>query len=62
MTNLDSAFSSSTAQLTETIAFLRRLAVHLDAEDMPGQAGNCTIQANKLEQVLVQVEWIKSKQ
>jgi hypothetical protein len=39
-------------ELDETERFLRQLAKHLEANDMPGQAGNCTIVADRISERL----------
>lgn len=39
-------------ELSITREFLRELAKHLEANEMPGQAGNCTIRANGLTNAL----------
>ncbi|RXG91622.1 hypothetical protein [Bradyrhizobium zhanjiangense] len=36
------------AIITDAAAFLRRLAEHLEASGMPGQAGNCVLHADAL--------------
>lgn len=40
------------AALEKAAPFLRRISEHLEASDMPGQAGNCTIHAKALEEAL----------
>lgn len=39
-------------QIRETRDFLRLLADHLEANGMPGKAGDCTTHANKLTELL----------
>lgn len=61
MTNREVAFENIANHLTETQAFLKRLATHLCENGMDGQAGNCTIKAGQLERALVSLEWLKSR-
>lgn len=45
-------------EISSTEAFLRRLAKHLDENEMPGQAGNCTIRADSLVSALVSLAYL----
>lgn len=52
------AFENIQKEITITEAFLRRLAKHLEENEMPGQAGNCTIRADSLARALVSLNFL----
>jgi hypothetical protein len=50
ITNKDVALATTKQYVEEARTFLHRIAKHLEENEMPGQAGNCTIHALKLQQ------------
>lgn len=50
ITNTARAIGNAKMRVEEARAFLHRLAQHLEANGMPGQAGNCTLHALSLQQ------------
>ena len=59
ITNKSRALGTAKMQVEETRAFLHRIAKHLEDNGMPGQAGNCTIQALKLQQAGVALAFLE---
>lgn len=61
ITNTDVAIANAKTKIEEARSFLHRLAKHLDENGMPGQAGNCTIQAGRLQEAGVCLAFVERK-
>ena len=58
-TNVQIAMDNIQTEISITRAFLRQLAQHLQANDMDGQAGNCSLRAEGLSRALVSLDSIR---
>jgi sortase (surface protein transpeptidase) len=59
ITNRERALATAKMQVEGARAFLHRIAKHLEENGMPGQAGNCTIQAHKLAEAGVALAFLE---
>ena len=59
ITNTDHALANAKMIVAEARAFLHRIAKHLEANEMPGQAGNCTIIALELQKAGVMLAFVE---